>query len=107
MKADQAEPANKRNCIARVVRHGDYVLATKWSDGDPLDQWAVGFYDKPIMEGRRHLVTDTDGNQMRHNGFRRVAKISKKRGEFILSNAAIIESASRSLWWWKRRSMSA
>jgi len=28
------------------MKHGDYVLATKYRDGDPQDHWAVGFYDR-------------------------------------------------------------
>jgi hypothetical protein len=39
------------------------------------------------------------------NGFRRAAKISKKRGAFILSQIQLIENSKRSLWWWKRASM--
>ena len=86
-----------------MIQKGDYVLATKWSDGDPKDQWCVGFHDGE--ERGRHFVTDNEGNQFRCNGFRRVAKISQERGEFILRNRPTIEWAERSLWWWKRCSM--
>lgn len=86
-----------------VICKGDYVLATKWSDGDPQDQWCIGFYDYEI--DKRHLVVDDCGNQFRPNGFRRVAKVNKERGEFILRNRENIELGSRSLWWWKRCSM--
>lgn len=82
---------------------GDYVLATKYSDGDPGDQWCVGFYDR--AEKGRHFVTDADGQQFRANGFRRVKKISPSRGQFILSHAAEIELGSKSLWFWVRSSM--
>ena len=87
------------------MKEGDYVLATKWSDGDPRDQWCVGFYDRE--ENGRHYVVDSDGKQFRLNGFRRVKKISKSRGEFILNNAKNIEANHRSLWWWNRTSMRA
>ena len=90
--------------VKRELSRGDYVLATKYSDGDPGDQWCVGFYD--CEQGGRHYVTDKDGNQFRRNGFRRVAKISAERGEFILSNADYISWGSWSLWGWKRVSMS-
>jgi len=51
---------------------GDYVLATKYSDGDPLDHWAVGFYDGTTEHMRpRHHVIDGDGQRFRVNGFRR------------------------------------
>ena len=82
------------------MNEGDYVLATKWHDGDPADQWCVGFYDEEI--NGQHFVTDTDGEQFRDNGFRRVEKISRNRGAFILQNA---KNSSRSLWWWSRVKM--
>jgi len=50
----------------------------------------------------RHLVVDRKGQQFRVNGFRRVAKISKERGAFILQHQHIIQSGTKSLWWWKR-----
>ena len=99
------------------LEKGDYVLATKYSDGDPGDQWAVGFYDRPLQVGHetRHLVVDNDGNQFRRNGFRRVEKISPARGEFIVSHEEEIEASwpsyrprkkgCRSLWGWKRAKM--
>ena len=86
------------------IESGDYVLATKYSDGDSGDQWCVGFYDS--MLGERHRVVDANGDQFRYGGFRRVTKISKERGEFIIQNTALIESSSRSLYWWLRRKMS-
>jgi len=30
----------------KKIKKGDYVLATKYSDGDPKDHFAVGFFDK-------------------------------------------------------------
>ena len=100
------------------LKQGDYVLATKYHDGDPGDQWAVGFYDRPLVKGSsiRHLVVDNEGKQFRRNGFRRVEKISHARGEFIVSHQADIEASwrwyrprtkgHRSLWGWKRAKMS-
>ena len=81
----------------------EYVLATKYNDGDSRDQWCVGFYDRE--ENGRHYVVDINGKQFRANGFRRIAKISRKRGKFILHNIKEIEMGSKSLWWWKRRKM--
>lgn len=77
------------------VKSGDYVLATKFSDGDPNDHWCVGFYDKPFHN--RHLVIDASGKQFRIGGFRRVKKISKNRGKFILSHREHIKQC-QSLW---------
>lgn len=99
------------------LQKGDYVLATKYSDGDPGDQWAIGFYDGVYDNGfeRRHLVVDNDGQQFRRNGFRRVEKISDARGRFIIAHQAEIEASvatyrpntpgCRSLWGWKRAKM--
>jgi len=92
------------------MEKGDYVLATKYSDGDPGDHWCVGFYDRVLdnVGGvERHMVTDDKGNQFRGNGFRRVAKISAERGAYLLENAKTIDIGSRSVWWWKRTRMSA
>lgn len=85
----------------------DYVLATKWGDGDPGDHWCVGFY-KGMLRGEgsgRFLVSDGEGKLFRAGGFRRIAKISPARGKWLLENAAEIEAGRRSLWWWKRKSM--
>jgi hypothetical protein len=86
------------------MNKGYYVLATKYQDGDPLDHWAVGFYDHQDERGR-HYVVDSEGNQLRGNGFRRVAKISAERGAWLLANARDIEQSGRSVWGWKRAAM--
>lgn len=65
---------------------GDYVLATKWSDGDPGDNWALGFYAGE--NDGRHYVKDSDGQQLRGNGFRRVARIREDVGHWLLTVAA-------------------
>lgn len=71
------------------MNHGDYVLATKYQDGDPGDGYAVGFYDKPldtVAGATRHLVIDGDGKQFRNNGFRRVEKITDTEGRWLIMN---------------------
>lgn len=85
------------------MKKGDYVLATKYSDGDPQDHWYVGMYDREV--GGRHYVTDGDGNQARGNGFRRAKKISADRGAWLLANAKQIEQSGKSIWWWVRQKM--
>lgn len=85
------------------VKQGDYVLATKWSDGDPQDHWVVGFYDRE--ESGRHYIVDAVGGQMRGNGFRRVAKISKIRGAWLLLHGKRFEGSGRSMWYWVRATM--
>ena len=87
---------------------GDYVLATKYSDGDPKDHWAVGFYAAELSNYKpaiRHDVVDGNGKPFRGNGFRRVAKISRERGAWLLANATDIENSGRSVWYWKRATM--
>lgn len=68
---------------------GDYVLATKWDDGDPGDHWALGFYNGE-REGR-HYVLDGTGQNLRANGFRRVARIRKDVGKWLLEIAPHLE----------------
>lgn len=93
------------DCAARPAK-GDYVLATKYDDGDPGDQWSVGFYDRTDERGR-HYVTDADGKQFRGNGFRRVERIGPGRGAWLLERAQLIASSDRSLWDWARDPMRA
>jgi len=70
---------------------GDYVLATKWSDGDPGDPWALGFYaglDTRLPGSPRHMVHDSQGNNIRPNGYRYVRPIRKDVGAWLLNVAA-------------------
>jgi len=90
--------------MARAIVRGDYVLATKWGDGDPQDGWCVGFYVEERWPDW-HIVVDGEGKEFRANGFRRVAHISQKRGAWILAHADAIEVGNRSLWGWARAKM--
>lgn len=74
-----------------AVAMGDYVLATKWNDGDPGDHWGVGFYDGE--RNGRHYVIDSAGEQIRGNGFRRVGRITPEIGKWLLGSAAALEAA--------------
>jgi hypothetical protein len=76
---------------------GDYVLATKYSDGDPGDPWALGFYAGELDMGitrhdikvePRYLVNDSSGATIRGNGYRRVARVRKDVGAWLLNVAA-------------------
>lgn len=76
---------------------GDYVLATKYSDGDPGDPWALGFYAGELNMGNdreqikvapRYLVNNSSGQSIRPNGYRRVARIRKDVGAWLLDVAA-------------------
>lgn len=75
---------------------GDYVLATKWSDGDPCDHFCVGFFAGKDRD--RYKVVDSDGNLFRGNGFRRCEIITQKEGESILS-LKIGDKPGPSVWW--------
>lgn len=86
------------------MNKGDYVLATKWHDGDPGDQWAVGFFDRVLREDR-FIVVDSKGRSFRANGFRRIKKISAERGAWLLAHTQEIEMSGRSLWGWLHLSM--
>lgn len=82
---------------------GDYVLATKWSDGDPGDPWAVGFYaglDTFVPSSPRHMVKDAKGEIIRANGYRRVGRITHDIGKWLLENADRLESAPRKINLW-------
>lgn len=87
------------------LEKGDYVLVTKWGDGCPGDHWFVGFFDEYDAVKERYHVIDNQGKSPRGNGFRRIKKITQKRGQFILDNMENIEMGSRSLWLWARCSM--
>ncbi len=80
----------------------DYVLATKWSDGDPQDQWCVGFFVGmlPKVNGDRYEVARANGALFRGNGFRRVEKITEEQGLFLLEHHQQIQNDTQSLWEW-------
>ncbi len=71
------------------VADGDYVLATKFHDGDAADPWAIGFYAGKDKD--RHFVKDSEGKQIRLNGFRRVQKISDELGNWLYANRVDLE----------------
>ena len=73
---------------------GDYVLVTKFHDGDFGDPWAVGFYAG--MNGDRHLVNGSEGLPIRANGWRRVGKVSDSLGRWLLANSDSLERTAPS-----------
>ena len=88
---------------------GDYVLATKYGDGDPQDHWCVGFYagltNPDKYDPPRYDVVDGEGKNFRGNGFRRIKKITPERGAWMLKHAKDIELSGRSIWHFARCSM--
>lgn len=94
--AQAQEPAHQAPS-GWVPQCGDYILATKWSDGDPGDNWAIGFFTHAEPEGtvsRRFYVADSNGNNMRGNGFRRVSRpIRADVGRWLLSVSKHLEAS--------------
>lgn len=84
------------------MNKGDYVLATKYVDGDPQDHWCVGWYQgKTNHSTPRFDVVDDNGKLFRGNGFRRVEKITAVQGKYLIEdNKDRIEKSGKSLWWW-------
>ena len=89
---------------SKPVKKGDYVVATKYGDGDPGDQFCIGTYDGSFdhFGEMRHLVLDNDGKNFRHNGFRRVERVTSKRGAWLVAHLAYIEKMQDqySVWHW-------
>ena len=88
---------------------GDYVLATKYGDGDPQDHWCVGFYAGLTHPDKynppRYDVVDGEGKNFRGNGFRRIKKITQERGAWMLKHSKDIELSGKSVWHFARCSM--
>ena len=86
------------------LKQGDYVVATKYRDGDPGDHFCIGFYQGCYDHfGQiRHLVADREGKNFRANGFRRVAKVSASRGHWMVEHLSMIEKMGLSVWRWYR-----
>lgn len=91
----------------RTPSIGDYVLGTRWSDGDPGDPWAVGFltavHCTPL--GQRFIVSHADGTPIRPAGYKHVRRLSFERGKWLLDNSRIIEDSGRKLGFWLRYPM--
>ena len=78
------------------MNKGDYVLATKYGDGDPFDGYAVGFFDAmlPKVSEDRFMVVNGEGQQYRGNGFRRCERITEELGSWIVRHRIAIEALS-------------
>lgn len=86
--------------MTTVPQPGDYVLATKWSGGDPCEPFAVGFLSH--IKGDRFHVVDKDGKTFRAGGYRRCEKITYEIGDVIVAAMPVIsDRPGRSLWYWR------
>lgn len=81
------------------LREGDYVLATKYPDGDPGDHFAIGYYKGPLVAGgyahNRHIVVDESSRSFRAAGFRRAQRITAERGKWLLQRLPEIEQSNQ------------
>jgi hypothetical protein len=93
--AEHDASASAQGCEPKL---GDYVFATKYTDGDPNDAWAVGFYDG--CRDERHYVIDGNGKQIRAGGFRRVGKIAGVTGAWMIDVAPRLEGCNQSVNLW-------
>jgi hypothetical protein len=88
--------------MSEEIKIGDYVLATKYSDGDPCDHFCVGFISdiNNTITPPRYMVVDNDGVNQRGNGFRRVQKITKEEGQQLVELMPDIgDKPGKSIWW--------
>lgn len=86
----------------KTLATGDYVLASKYHDGDPCDHFAVGYFGG--MFGERFMVHDEYGRPMRANGFRRCEKVSQRVGRAIvraMTLGVIGDIEGPSVWFWR------
>ena len=89
---------NLRTHISKYVETLPYVLATKYEDGDPCDNFAVGFVVGKTWHGR-YLVADLEGQLFRHNGFRRIEPITEEEGHALVKLFPTIgDRFGQSLW---------
>lgn len=80
----------------KPLTRGDYVLATKYDDGDPGDPWAVGFYlepGPPSVDKPRYRVGHADGTIIYGpNGFRRIRSgLREDVGHWLMQNSKALE----------------
>ena len=82
------------------LKKGDYVLATRWLDGDPCDPFVVGHYSH--MDGTRFAVTYSNGKTDVTGRFRRCEIISAEIGALLLSIMPVIgDKPGQSVWFWR------
>ena len=84
---------------------GAYVLATKWSDGDPRDGFAVGLLTHVYFPEHqcRYVVSFQQGQHLVVHCFRRCERISRRVGCAIVAAMPYISDCSgRSVWYWRR-----
>ena len=85
------------------VEIGDYVLATKFNDGEIGDHYCVGYLSGmlPRISRDRYDVVDSYGNLFRGNGFRCCIKISESQGKWFVDkmNKDVGSLSGQSIWY--------
>lgn len=76
--------------IEEAIKVGDYVLATKYSDGDIRDQYAVGLVSE-ILDDRYVVVVDGNGTSLCAGGFRYAKRITKEECDLLLTALPLFE----------------
>jgi hypothetical protein len=93
--------------VEHVLPAGTYVLATKYSDGDPGDAWGVGYYlesFKFAADGElRHRVIDNDGRYLYGpKGFKLIRSgLQDDVGAWLVEHADVLQASppgSVNLW---------
>lgn len=61
----------------KLPKIGEYVLASRWPDKDPLDPWCIGFVESIIesLSGIEYMLV---GNRRK---WKNIYRISKHEGE--------------------------
>jgi len=80
------------------LKKGDYVVATKYIDGDSKDHFVVGFFKDMTWHNRYNIIDDT-GVLYRGNGFRKAKLISKEIGDKLVSCIDLIQNSNKSVWY--------
>ena len=99
---------NNTTTVQTSVKLGDYVFASRWSDCDPNDPWAVGFVTG-LIQGKdsKVFVTigDLEGKPIPNIGnrwFHNVIPISHKLGKKLCETMPSLEGSAKPKSGWKR-----
>ncbi len=82
-----------------AIKAGDYVIASKYQDGDPCDGFAVGFVER-ITDAGRVIVVNDRGEPFRAGGYRRAKCITRDEGRALVELSDVIsDKPGESVWW--------
>lgn len=88
--------------LEKPLYKGDYVVATKYNDGDPMDPHCVGFFDEMTPWGKFRVV-DSKGTQYYFGGFKKCERITAKTGAILCQLFKVVsDQRGNSIWYWRR-----